>query len=89
MDAVRFLVAGKVQGVWFRASAREQAVALGLQGYARNLPDGRVEVVVAGEPSALGALEDWLQRGPPLARVTELQREALASAPEFDGFAIR
>lgn len=75
MDAAaRFLVSGKVQGVWFRASTREQALALGVRGVARNLDDGRVEVLAAGEAGALDLLEAWLRRGPPQARVDRLER---------------
>ncbi|HJW45249.1 MAG TPA: acylphosphatase [Lysobacter sp.] len=74
MTAARFLVSGKVQGVWFRASARDQAVALGLRGFARNLPDGCVEVLAAGDADALEQLAQWLRLGPPLARVDLLER---------------
>src|SRR3546814_8461279 len=76
MAAARFLVSGKVQGVFFRASTREQAQRLGLRGNARNLSDGRVEVLAAGEPDAIDALADWLKRGPPQARVEAVEREA-------------
>lgn len=86
MSAARFLVAGKVQGVWFRASAREQALALHLQGFARNLADGRVEVVAVGDEKALEAMEAWLWKGPSQAGVTEVQREALSSVPTLAGF---
>jgi len=75
MAAARFLVSGKVQGVFFRASTREQAQRLGLRGHARNLPDGRVEVLAAGEADAIDALAGWLQHGPPQARVDAVQRE--------------
>ena len=68
MSAARFIVSGRVQGVWFRASTREQALALGLRGFARNLPDGRVEVLAAGDDAALDRLAAWLRQGPPLAR---------------------
>lgn len=74
MSAARFLVGGKVQGVWFRASARDQAHALGLRGYARNLADGRVDVLAIGDDAAIDALAAWLRVGPPLARVDELER---------------
>ncbi|MGD8207129.1 MAG: acylphosphatase [Thiohalocapsa sp.] len=67
---VRCHVAGLVQGVFFRASAREEALRLGLSGYARNLPDGRVEVFACGPVEAVDALRDWLSRGPSQARVT-------------------
>ena len=69
MATARFLVSGKVQGVWFRASTREQALALGLRGHALNLPSGEVEVLAVGTPQAIDALADWLQVGPPLAKV--------------------
>jgi acylphosphatase len=66
----RCLVGGRVQGVFFRASTREQAVRLGLNGYARNLPDGRVEVMACGPPEAVSQLRDWLRSGPPMADVS-------------------
>lgn len=74
MSAARFIVGGKVQGVWFRASARDQALALGLRGHARNLADGRVEVLAVGTEAAIDELIAWLRQGPPLARVDELER---------------
>jgi acylphosphatase len=66
-----------VQGVWFRASTAEQAKALGLRGYARNLADGTVEVVALGEPQAVASLLSWLWQGPPLARVAGVEVETL------------
>ena len=86
--AARFFVSGRVQGVAFRAHTRQQALALGLRGYARNLADGRVEVVVAGEVAAIDALERWLHQGPPLARVDNLSREACDAADAPAGFGI-
>ena len=73
----RCLVGGRVQGVFFRASAREQAMRLGVTGYARNLPDGRVELLVCGESNAVGHLRDWLRSGPPGAAVTGVACEPL------------
>ncbi|MBB3275318.1 MULTISPECIES: acylphosphatase [unclassified Pseudoxanthomonas] len=87
MDAVRFLIEGKVQGVFFRASTREQARRLGLAGMARNLPDGRVEVIVAGEPEAIETLAGWLHHGPPQARVTRVERLPW-TAPVPPGFEV-
>ncbi|MGH8028450.1 MAG: acylphosphatase [Arenimonas sp.] len=89
MSAARFLVAGKVQGVYFRASAREQAVRLGLRGYACNLDDGRVEVLAIGEDTAIAALEKWLWQGPRLARVADVAREPVSDAPVVFGFEAR
>jgi acylphosphatase len=74
----RCLVAGRVQGVFFRAAAREQALRLGLTGYARNLPDGRVEVLACGEPNQVGQLREWLRNGPPMADVTGVACEPCA-----------
>ncbi|MGH8144962.1 MAG: acylphosphatase [Rhodanobacteraceae bacterium] len=77
MPCARFMVTGKVQGVFFRASTREQALRLGLTGYAKNLADGRVEVVASGGAEALSELDGWLYHGPPSARVESVRREAL------------
>lgn len=86
MIGARFLVNGKVQGVWFRASTREQALALGLRGIARNLDDGSVEVLAFGSAAGLDALEAWLAVGPPRAKVERVLREALAGDPDGPGF---
>ncbi|WP_206203209.1 acylphosphatase [Thermomonas sp. HDW16] len=72
--AARFLVRGKVQGVWFRAGTRDEALALGLRGYAGNLSNGDVEVLAVGDATAIERLAEWLRHGPPLARVESLQR---------------
>lgn len=72
----KWLIAGRVQGVFFRESTRRQAEPLGLSGYAVNLSDGRVEVVAAGPASALDELERWLQDGPEAARVDAIERAA-------------
>jgi acylphosphatase len=88
MAAARFLVSGRVQGVFYRASTREQALGLGLSGHARNLADGRVEVVAFGSGEALDALERWLRIGPPAARVEAVVREA-CELLEVDGFHTR
>jgi acylphosphatase len=71
MDEVirRFLVMGKVQGVYFRHSARLEASRLRVRGLARNLPDGSVEVLAQGSHGAVDALREWLHRGPAHARV--------------------
>ncbi|QQQ02663.1 acylphosphatase [Lysobacter enzymogenes] len=86
MSAARFYVAGKVQGVWFRASAREQALALDLRGYANNLRDGRVEVLAVGDAAAIERLAQWLRQGPPNARVDRIEREPAGENEAGDGF---
>lgn len=77
MPCRRYLVSGRVQGVWFRASTRAQAESLGLAGHANNLADGRVEVVACGTEEALGALQAWLWQGPELASVDDVQVDQL------------
>lgn len=88
MHAIRFVVQGKVQGVWFRDSTRERALALNLRGHADNRPDGTVEVLAAGDPEALDALAEWLRHGPPLARVVAVSRNPANPAEAGDGFTI-
>lgn len=69
---IRCRIQGRVQGVFFRASTRDQARRLGLHGYVRNLVDGSVEVVAAGDEQAVAALQQWLHDGPPDAKVEEV-----------------
>ena len=88
MATLRFVVSGRVQGVFFRASARAEATRLGLAGSSQNLDDGCVEVIAIGPDAALDALERWLWQGPPSARVEAVARETIADR-YADGFQIR
>jgi|WetSurMetagenome_2_1015567.scaffolds.fasta_scaffold1355406_2 acylphosphatase len=86
----RLRVSGKVQGVFFRTSTRQQALQLGLTGYACNQTDGSVEVLVCGSVAALDQLSTWLWQGPPLAQVTNVEvLEQVDEATAMDGFATR
>jgi len=86
--AIHFCVSGRVQGVFFRQRTKEQADLFGLQGWVRNRPDGRVEGVAQGPDAALESLREWLKRGPPMARVLDLEwRET--GAGEFTAFEVR
>ncbi|ANB02422.1 acylphosphatase [Ectothiorhodospira sp. BSL-9] len=87
-QALRCWVSGRVQGVFFRASTQVKARELGLDGYAMNLPDGRVEVVAQGPEAALESLRQWLRQGPSQARVDSLDCEAFAG-PVESGFHTR
>jgi acylphosphatase len=69
IERVRLRVTGIVQGVFFRASTRERAVALGLSGWVRNAPDGAVELEAQGDAAQVEALIAWCHQGPPAARV--------------------
>lgn len=74
MIAARLLrISGIVQGVWYRASMAEAANRLGVRGWARNRADGTVEALAIGSATQLDALIEWAQRGPPKARVTDVQ----------------
>jgi acylphosphatase len=88
MVRCRLWVSGHVQGVWFRGSCAEQARDLAVSGWARNLPDGRVEVVAEGQPEAVHRLVAWCHQGPAQARVTGVEERS--EVPEgLTGFAIR
>jgi acylphosphatase len=75
---LRYVVGGVVQGVGFRYFVVRRAVYLGLVGWTRNLPDGRVEVVAKGELEQLGRLEEALRRGPSLSRVTAVEKSEIS-----------
>ncbi len=86
---VHLWISGVVQGVGFRAAARRQARSLGVSGWVRNLPDGRVELVAEGPAEAVDALVAWAHRGPMGAHVTEVQVREEPPAGETGPFEIR
>jgi acylphosphatase len=85
---LRILVSGRVQGVWFRASTREQALALGLDGDVRNLADGRVEIHAEGPTEAVDALVAWCRVGPSGARVAQVEVEEEPPVGAGSGFRV-
>jgi acylphosphatase len=86
--ALLLVIGGRVQGVGFRWFVRTAARALGLTGRVRNLPDGRVEVRIAGPPEGLATFLDRMREGPPAARVTEIEERELNPVPDWTGFDI-
>ncbi|MGE0385037.1 MAG: acylphosphatase [Gammaproteobacteria bacterium] len=86
--AIHCFVQGRVQGVFFRASTRDEALRLGLTGWVRNLADGSVEVFACGRQADLDRLREWLARGPARARVEQL-RCGPGEPERFDGFQVR
>ena len=84
----RVVVDGRVQGVFFRDSCRREAAAAGVAGWARNLGDGRVEVVAEGAPEAVERLVAWCRRGPSRAVVTGVQVSE-ERAEGVRGFSVR
>ena len=87
--ARRCFVSGRVQGVYFRASTRDQARRLNLLGSARNLEDGRVEVLVIGPAEGVTTLIDWLGKGPPPARVDAVEVLEIEVGELPDSFQVR
>lgn len=82
-------VSGIVQGVFFRATMREIARRHGVTGWVRNLPDGRVEAVLEGPEDAVKKVIEWAHRGPPLARVEDVEVRWEEYKGEFKDFSIR
>ena len=81
----KFIVTGRVQGVFFRAGTRDVAIPLKLRGHAINLPDGSVEVCACGDADAVAELSNWLQRGPSHA-VVQSVTEIKTACTKPDGF---
>lgn len=83
------LIEGHVQGVGFRYSTAQKARTLGVTGWVRNLPDGRVEAEFEGEPDALDAMAEWCREGPRSATVRNVEKEQEKTQPEYSEFRIR
>ena len=86
---VHLLIRGRVQGVWFRESAREEAERLGVSGWIRNLPGGEVEAVAEGPSESVEAFVRWCHRGPRAAHVSSVDREDASPTGEFSSFDVR
>ncbi len=86
---VHVFVSGKVQGVFFRSSTKDKADELGLSGWVRNLPDGRVETVFEGEEERVEKMVEWCRKGPEYARVTDVEVTPELYKGEFSGFLLR
>lgn len=85
----RCVVQGRVQGVFFRASTRQMAAQLGLNGWAKNCSDGSVEVIAVGSKDNVQLLQKWLRQGPPNARVDSMQCSEFSASVEIpDDFLI-
>ena len=85
-------IQGRVQGVFYRASAAEKARSLGVQGWVRNVSDGSVELLAEGRKSALQELLEWCHEGPPAATVTQIKEvwsEAQGLTAKFEVRATR
>mgnify|MGYP000085424171 FL=1 len=74
-------ISGKVQGVYFRASSQQQAIDYGISGYAKNLADGEVEVLLSGEQNNVTQMLEWLNHGPPQAQVDKVDAKQVDWQP--------
>ncbi len=83
---VRLIIEGRVQGVWFRESTRREAARLGVFGWVRNRPDGKVEAVAEGPEDKVRALVAWCHHGPSTARVSRVLETEEAYQGEFSSF---
>lgn len=88
MQRAHVMISGRVQGVFFRAFARESALQLGLRGFVRNVPSGEVETVVEGDEEKISKLIDALKKGPPASRVEDVKIKWQDYKDEFDDFRI-
>jgi acylphosphatase len=86
---LRMIVSGRVQGVGFRYTARDEAQDLGLKGWVRNRPSGEVEIVAEGREDVLRMLAAWAHLGPPAAHVSRVHEEWSAYTGQFADFRIR
>lgn len=86
---VHLYISGKVQGVFFRDSARQVAQAAGVSGFVKNLRDGRVEVVAEGEDDAIKTIVQWCHSGPPAASVESVEMHHEVCRGEFSSFEVR
>ena len=82
-------VAGQVQGVFFRDSARQKAELLGLAGWVRNLPDGRVEALFEGQPEKVREMLEWSKKGPSHAELERVDSEFETAGGDLTGFEVR
>lgn len=88
MKRAHVVISGRVQGVWFRAHTRERAEKLGISGWVRNLPDGRVEAVFEGPDERVDEMVKWCHRGSPLSKVDRV--DVTYESPQGEaGFTIR
>lgn len=85
---VRVVVSGRVQGVFYRATLRAEATRRAVAGWARNLPDGRVEAELQGQPHDVDAVVAWCREGPAQARVSDVEVEELPVDHGLHGFSI-
>ena len=88
-ERARVSVSGRVQGVFFRDSAREKAEGLGLSGWVKNTPDGRVEALFEGHSEKVREMVEWCERGPSQASVESVDTDFEEVRGDLEGFEVR
>jgi len=88
MVTISIRISGKVQGVWYRASAKDAAINLGVKGKVWNEPNGDVGAIAQGSQEKVDAFMEWCKEGPPLARVSEVKVEIVTSSEIYSSFEI-
>ena len=86
--SVKLVIHGRVQGVWFRESTRKQAVELGVYGWVKNRVDGTVEALIEGPEDSVKKLIDWCHKGPPYAKVDQVDEIWVDWKGELDSFKV-
>ena len=81
---LKCIISGRVQGVFYRANTQKEAQKLGITGWVRNLPDGRVETLICGDDNALEMMQAWLAKGPSLAKVLDVDVEEIFEEECFE-----
>ncbi len=83
------LISGRVQGIWFRGTTQQTALSLGLTGYVRNRPDGRVEAVFEGPERSVRRAVSWCHKGPRFAQVESVEVEWKEPTGQYTDFSVR
>jgi acylphosphatase len=89
MPTIHLIIQGKVQGVFYRASAREKALSLGLTGWVKNTREGDVEIMASGKAENLEKFTQWCRQGPPQSKVTNVISGQVNVEEKFQGFSIQ
>ena len=89
MKQIHVFITGRVQGVFFRQSTRVMAIKNNVNGWVRNLDDGRVEIIAQGEEQDIDNLSNWCRTGPANSRVDEFELQEESIAQEFENFEVR
>ncbi len=89
MKTIQIIVSGRVQGVYFRAYTRKQAIKQGITGFVRNNTDGSVEIIASAKQNQLDFLVDWCHKGSLMAKVTDVVVNKYQTTKSFSNFEIR